>query len=50
MENKKELLASAPIPKLLFKYGAPATLGMVVDAIYNLVDAIFIGQGGEHWL
>ena len=45
MKNNKEILASAPIPSLLIKYGVPAILGMVVDAIYNLVDAIFIGQG-----
>jgi putative MATE family efflux protein len=45
MKTNKEQLASAPIPSLLIKYGIPAILGMVVDAIYNLVDAIFIGQG-----
>lgn len=45
MNNSKQQLASAPVPKLLIKYGLPATLGMVVDAIYNLVDAIFIGKG-----
>ena len=32
------------IPSLLFKYALPAVIGTVVNALYNVVDRIFIGQ------
>lgn len=44
-EQKKKELGSEKIGKLLFKLSAPATIGMMVNSLYNLVDAIFIGQG-----
>ncbi|MEW6550320.1 MAG: MATE family efflux transporter [Spirochaetota bacterium] len=30
---------------LLVKMGAPAAVGMLVNALYNIVDTIFVGQG-----
>jgi putative MATE family efflux protein len=39
------MLAEAPIGKLLIKLSVPATLAMIVNALYNIVDAIYIGQG-----
>ncbi len=33
------------IPSLLAKFSIPAITGMVVNALYNVVDRIFIGQG-----
>ncbi len=30
---------------LLIKMGAPAAVGMLVNALYNIVDTIFVGQG-----
>lgn len=39
------MLAEAPIGKLLLKLSVPATLAMIVNALYNIVDAIYIGQG-----
>ena len=42
--NKKmELLGSAPIPKALLAMGIPTMIGMMISAIYNLVDAYFVG-------
>ncbi len=33
------------IHKLLFKYGTPSVISMLVGSLYNIVDQIFIGQG-----
>ncbi len=40
----QELLAKEPIGKLLLKYSVPAIIGMIVNALYNVVDRIFIGN------
>ncbi len=46
--NKKmELLGSAPIPQALMALGIPTMIGMMINALYNLVDAYFIGGLGE---
>lgn len=41
-----ELLGNAPISKALLAMGIPTMLGMMVNAIYNLVDAYFVGGLG----
>jgi len=38
-------LGSEPIGKLLLKFSIPAITGMLVNALYNVVDRIFVGQG-----
>lgn len=38
-------LGFEPIGKLLMKFALPSVVSMVVNAIYNIVDQIFIGQG-----
>jgi Na+-driven multidrug efflux pump len=43
--EKSKRLGNEKIGKLLFKLSLPATIGMLVMALYNLVDTIFIGQG-----
>ena len=45
--NKLELLGSAPIPKALMALGIPIMIGMLINALYNLVDAYFVGGLGE---
>ena len=45
--NKMELLGSAPIPKALIALGVPIMIGMLINALYNLVDAYFVGGLGE---
>ncbi|MBN2898904.1 MAG: MATE family efflux transporter [Clostridia bacterium] len=45
MEQKHNHLDTTNIPKLLRRLAIPATIGMLVNALYNLVDTIFIGQG-----
>ena len=39
-------LETEPVGRLLVKYALPAIAGMVVFALYNVVDSIFIG----HWV
>ena len=45
--SKMELLGSAPIPQALMALGIPIMIGMLVNALYNLVDAYFVGGLGE---
>lgn len=46
MANSKEhLLRDEKIKKALFTLSIPAIVGMVVNALYNIVDTIFVGQG-----
>lgn len=44
--NKIELLGNAPISKALMAMGIPTMLGMMVNALYNLADAYFVGSLG----
>lgn len=44
--SKVELLGNAPIPEALMAMGIPTMLGMMVNAVYNLVDAYFVGGLG----
>ena len=44
-EERLHKLENAPIPRLLFTYALPSVIGAVVNAFYNIVDRIFIGQG-----
>ncbi len=43
--KKVDELADANIKQLMFKYFLPAFVGVFVNALYNIVDRIFIGQG-----
>lgn len=44
MERSKAL-GEDEIPALLWKFSLPAIAGMVVNALYNVVDSIFVGRG-----
>ncbi len=44
MENPKEL-GEQPVGRLLWKFSLPAITGMVVNALYNIVDSVFVGRG-----
>ncbi len=39
-------LTTAPIKKILIKFSIPCVLAMLVSALYNIVDQIFIGNSG----
>ncbi len=44
MDTRLEQLATRPVGRLLWTYSLPAVVGMLVMALYNVVDRIFIGQ------
>ncbi|MBN2461846.1 MAG: MATE family efflux transporter [Candidatus Cloacimonetes bacterium] len=43
--QKNSILADENILRLLLNLSAPATIGMITMALYNLVDTIFVGRG-----
>ena len=43
-QNEKLYLTTTPIKKLLLKFSIPCILAMLVSALYNIVDQIFIGN------
>ena len=43
--NQTNVLGEEKITTLLRRYSVPAIIGMVVNALYNVVDSIFVGQG-----
>jgi putative MATE family efflux protein len=43
--EKKNRLADDNVGKLLIQLSVPATIGMLIMALYNVVDTIFIGKG-----
>ena len=44
MSKKHELMGEEKITKLLVQFSLPAMIGMVVNALYNIVDRIYIGN------
>ena len=44
MENKHNFMETESITKLLIKFSIPAIVGMFVNALYNVVDRIYIGN------
>jgi len=42
--DRSKLLGEEKVGKLLLKFSIPAIVGMVVNALYNIVDRIFIGN------
>lgn len=38
-------LGTQPVGKLLVKYATPAVIAMTASSLYNIIDAVFIGQG-----
>lgn len=42
--NKQDVLGTEKVTSLLIKFSVPAIIGMLVNAMYNIVDRIFIGH------
>lgn len=42
--REKSFLETVPVKKLLMKFAVPCVLAMLVSALYNIVDQIFIGN------
>ena len=45
MEVRQNPLGSAPLGKLLVKFAVPSIISMLVSALYNIADQIFISRG-----
>lgn len=43
--DRTELLAKEPVGKLMWKFYVPAFIGVIANALYNIIDRIFIGRG-----
>lgn len=44
MDQKHQFMGEEKITKLLFHFSIPAIIGMLVNALYNVVDRIYIGR------
>ena len=47
---KENKMGTMPIPKLLFTMSLPLILSMLVQALYNIVDSVFVAQINENAL
>lgn len=43
--EKKSMFATEPIGRLIIRFAIPCVISLVVNALYNIVDQIFIGWG-----
>ena len=43
--DQSQALGQEKISKLLWDFSLPAIVGMVVNALYNIIDSIFVGNG-----
>ena len=43
-------MGTEPIGKLLLSMSLPAMFSMLIQALYNIVDSIYVAQIGEHAL
>ena len=50
MKNKKELFASVPVGKALLTMAIPTIISQLINLIYNMVDAFFIGRTGNPYM
>lgn len=50
MENKSDKLGTMPEGKLLFQMSLPIIISMLVQAVYNIVDSIFVSRLSEEAL
>lgn len=49
-ERSSEKMGTMPVGKLLFSMAAPMVIAMIVQALYNVVDSIFVAQISENAL
>ncbi len=45
MEEQRNQILNGRIRPLLFRFSTPAIVGMLVSALYNMVDTLFVGRG-----
>ncbi|MFR3922529.1 MAG: hypothetical protein ACLTYN_11795 [Dysosmobacter welbionis] len=47
-QESRSPLETEPVQKLIVRYAIPTALTLMVNCLYNIVDQIFVGQGGDH--
>ena len=50
LQTKENKMGVMPIPKLLITMSLPMMLSMLVQALYNIVDSMFVAQINENAL
>lgn len=45
MEEQRQQILNGNLRSLLFRFSTPAIIGMLVSALYNVIDTLFVGQG-----
>ena len=45
MESQRQEILNNNLRGLLFRFSLPAIIGMVISALYNFIDTIFVGNG-----
>ncbi len=48
--DKKELFEKTPVPKALAAMAAPTVISQLINLVYNIVDAFFIGRTGNSYM
>ncbi len=48
--SKQELFANTPVPKALYTMAIPTIISQLINLIYNMVDAFFIGRTGNSYM
>ena len=48
--NKQELFARTPVPQALLTMAVPTIISQMINLIYNMVDAFFIGRTGNSYM
>lgn len=47
-EKEQNKMAITPMNKLILKMGLPMIISMVLQALYNVIDSIFVANMGEN--
>lgn len=48
--DKREIFASMPVPQALLTMAVPTIISQMINLIYNMVDAFFIGRTGNSYM
>ena len=48
IQMKENKMCHTPIPKLLFTMAIPAIFSMLVQALYNVIDSLYVSTGVLH--
>ena len=48
--DRQEIFATMPVPKALLTMAVPTIISQLVNLVYNMVDAFFIGRTGNSYM